>query len=81
MHDDRLLKVAEVMERTALGRSRIWALLGHGDIPSVTIGRSRRVRLSALLHWIEQLEREKPVPDLTSETGREAGRDATQRSG
>jgi hypothetical protein len=27
--------------------------------------------------WIDQIQREEPAPDLTSETGKEAGRGAT----
>jgi excisionase family DNA binding protein len=79
--DDRLITVHELMERTSLGRSSVWALLARGEIPSVSIGRSRRVRLSDFLSWIEQLQREEPAPDLNSETGREAGPRATQHSG
>jgi hypothetical protein len=31
--------------------------------------------------WIDQIQGEEPAPDLICETGKEAGRDATQHSG
>ena len=43
--------------------------------------RRSRLALFFVIPWIDQIQREKPAPDLISETGKEAGRDATQPSG
>jgi excisionase family DNA binding protein len=55
LSEARLVTVREVVRRTALGRSTVFALLASGALPSVTIGRSRRIRESDLDAWIGQL--------------------------
>ncbi|MBK3642982.1 helix-turn-helix domain-containing protein [Streptomyces sp. MBT33] len=58
MHDDELLTVAEVMARLRLGRSTVYDLIRTRRLPSVTIGRCRRIPASALSAFIaEQMER------------------------
>ncbi|MFH0180814.1 helix-turn-helix domain-containing protein [Streptomyces cacaoi] len=52
MRDDELLTVAEVMGRLKLGRSTIYGLIRTRRLPSVTIGRCRRIPASALRHFI-----------------------------
>ncbi len=51
---ERLLRIPEVAERTALSRTTIYELIGRGAIPSVAVGgtRTRRVRESDLDAWI-----------------------------
>ena len=39
----------------AIGRTALYALLGSGDLPSVQIGRRRRVRVSDLEAFVEHL--------------------------
>lgn len=48
-----LLRVEQVGDRLNLSRARVYELIASGDIPSVTIGRSRRVRADVLEAWIE----------------------------
>lgn len=45
---EKLLRVPAVMERLALSRAKTYELLASGQLPSVTVGRARRVRESDL---------------------------------
>ncbi len=56
MEDDQLLTVDEVAQRLSLSRSKVYELLAEGDIPSVHIGRSRRVIAKELDKWIARLK-------------------------
>ncbi len=47
-----LLRPHEAAELLGLGRSTVYELLASGAIPSITIGRSRRVPLEALRAWV-----------------------------
>jgi len=47
-----LLTVEEVAHLTSLGRSTVYNLLARGEIPSITIGRSRRIPVEGLRLWI-----------------------------
>jgi excisionase family DNA binding protein len=52
--DERwLLRPEEVAQRLNLSRSTIYVLL-HGDLPSIRIGRSRRIPASALREWLNR---------------------------
>ena len=51
MNDKILLTVEQAAERLSLGRARTWQLVMAGVIPSVKIGRSRRVPATALERW------------------------------
>ncbi|HEY4684819.1 MAG TPA: helix-turn-helix domain-containing protein [Dehalococcoidia bacterium] len=53
-----LLTVDEVAERLGLGRTKVYELLGRGEIASVRIGTARRVPASALEAYVERLLRE-----------------------
>jgi excisionase family DNA binding protein len=48
-----LLRVEEAAEVISLSRAKVYELLAKGDIPSITIGRSRRIPVSAIKNWIE----------------------------
>jgi len=50
-----LLTPAQVSDVLQLSRSRIYELMGSGVIPSVTIGRSRRVPATRLEEFVESL--------------------------
>ncbi|GAA2427145.1 helix-turn-helix domain-containing protein [Streptomyces macrosporus] len=52
MPDEELLTVPEVMARLRLGRSTVYDLIRSRRLPSVTIGRSRRIPASALREFI-----------------------------
>jgi len=47
-----LLRPAEVAETLGLGRTRVYALIGAGEIPSIRIGGSVRVPLDSLREWV-----------------------------
>ncbi|PJE97186.1 excisionase [Streptomyces carminius] len=54
MPDEELLTVPEVMARLRLGRSTVYALIRSRHLPSVTIGRSRRIPASAVREFISR---------------------------
>ena len=47
-----LLRPAEAAEVTGIGRSKIYALIASGDLPSIRIGGSVRVPVDDLKDWI-----------------------------
>ena len=47
------LKVPEVASELRIARSRVYELVGEGEIPSVRIGRSVRVSRKELDRWLE----------------------------
>ena len=53
---DQLLWAHEVANVLGVGRNRAYTLMSSGEIPSIRIGRSIRVRREALDEWIEQQE-------------------------
>ncbi len=54
--DERLLlRVDEVAQRLALGRTKTYDLLAAGELRSVCIGRTRRVSVAALEEFIARL--------------------------
>ncbi|MFJ6738893.1 helix-turn-helix domain-containing protein [Streptomyces sp. NPDC091279] len=52
MRDDELLTVVDVMARLKVGRSTVYDLIRTRRLPSVAIGRCRRIRASALHDFI-----------------------------
>ena len=65
VEDERLLTVDEVAENLHLSESMVWALVARGDIPSLTIGRTRRISRSALARFVEQREADSRPTDIT----------------
>jgi excisionase family DNA binding protein len=53
-----LLRVEEAAEWLGLGRTTAWSLVYRGVLPSVTIGRSRRVPMAALQAFVDRLVEE-----------------------
>ena len=49
------LTIAEAQAQLRLSRSRIYELIRSGDLPSVKIGRSRRVLRASMEAYIEKL--------------------------
>jgi excisionase family DNA binding protein len=45
--------IAEACEVTGLGRTKLYELIGHGQITTTTIGRRRLVQIRSLLSLIE----------------------------
>lgn len=55
--EDRLLTVEDAAERLAVSKSTMYELIGQGELQSVQVGgRSRRVRLSTLIQFMNALE-------------------------
>lgn len=50
-----LLTPVESARMLAIGRSKFYEMLRAGVVPSVKIGRSRRVRVDALLEYVDSL--------------------------
>lgn len=47
-----LLRPDEAARLLGVGRSKIYALLASGEVPSIRVGRSVRVPVDALKHWV-----------------------------
>lgn len=59
---EQLLKIEDVAGRLRLSRSQIYEMIGRGEIPSLVLGRSRRVREADLDQFIrERAEELAPV--------------------
>jgi excisionase family DNA binding protein len=78
--EERLLKVPECQRLLGLSRSTVMALIARGELPSLTIGRSRRVALSSLTRWLEEREaasrttsKQKAAPEVEPGTADEGG--------
>jgi excisionase family DNA binding protein len=56
--DKLLLRPEEAAEVLSIGRSRLYELIGRGELASVRIGRSRRVPARDLVRYVEQLREE-----------------------
>lgn len=53
----KLLSVAECAIAMGISRAHLYSLVMRGEIPSIKIGRARRIPVSALEEWIaRQLE-------------------------
>lgn len=49
-----LLRVDEAVTATGISRAKLWQMIGTGELPSVKIGRSRRIPVDALRRWIAE---------------------------
>jgi excisionase family DNA binding protein len=54
-HEEVLLTVPEVMVRLKIGRSAVYALIRSGQLPSGTIGRSRRIPADAVRRFVSDI--------------------------
>jgi excisionase family DNA binding protein len=48
-----LVRVEEAARLCDISRSRMYELVATGEVPSVSIGRSRRIPVDGLRDWIE----------------------------
>ena len=48
-----MVRPVEAAAMMGLGRSKVYELIAAGVIPSVRIGKSVRIPMDALRHWIE----------------------------
>lgn len=51
-----LLTPEDAADLLSIGRSKLYELLGDGRLPSVRIGASRRVAMSALVEFVDGLQ-------------------------
>jgi excisionase family DNA binding protein len=49
-----LVRPSEAAEMLGLGRSKVYAMLASGELPSVRIGKSVRVPTEALRRWVQE---------------------------
>ena len=49
-----LLRIPEVMTMLGLGRTKIYELIGSGDLPVIRVGKAVRIPVTALEKWVEQ---------------------------
>jgi len=56
MPEDLLLTVEDVCRATKLGRTTVYALVRRGELPTVRIGRTVRVRRETLQEWLAEQE-------------------------
>lgn len=56
-----LLRPEEAAELLSIGRSKVYELIGAGELVSVRIGASRRIPAQALAEFVQQLQAS-PVP-------------------
>ncbi len=56
--DPLLLTPKEAARQLSLAPSTLYQLLLRGEVESVTIGRSRRIPMSALTAYVDRLRRE-----------------------
>jgi excisionase family DNA binding protein len=55
-----LLKIPEVMERLAVGQTKVYELMSSGELRSVKVGRSRRVPSDELERFMADLDDGRP---------------------
>lgn len=55
-----LLKIPEVMERLAVGQTKVYELMSSGELRSVKVGRSRRIPSDELERFIADLDDSRP---------------------
>lgn len=53
--DRYLLTVEEAAQKLGISRAHLYTLLQRGEVPSVHLGRSRRISVRALQDWIDRL--------------------------
>jgi excisionase family DNA binding protein len=57
--DRLLLRPVEAADMIGIGRSKVYALLASGELPSIRIGCRVRVPVAELRNWIEGKTRER----------------------
>lgn len=64
-----LLKIPEVMERLAVGQTKVYELMSSGELRSVKVGRSRRVPSDDLERFVADLDDSGPNLRLPAPSG------------
>jgi excisionase family DNA binding protein len=55
-----LLKIPQVMERLAVGQTKVYELISSGHLRSVRVGRGRRIPSDELERFIAELDESRP---------------------
>lgn len=50
-----LLRVSEAAEQLGLSKGFLYQVIASGELPSVKIGRSRRIAVEEMLKWIQRV--------------------------
>ena len=50
-----LLSVPDFMAAVSLGRTKVYELIGSGELETVTVGRRRMIPVQALEDWVNRL--------------------------
>lgn len=73
-----LLRPEQAAEAIGVSWSRLYEMLARGELTSITVGRSRRVPVDALRHWLaRRLDEQASVDERRAEpiaAGRRSGR-------
>lgn len=64
MQDHQLLRVSDVCQRLAIGRSKLYELIREGRLPVIHIGRSIRIPSAAIESFVDALVAEATSEDL-----------------
>jgi excisionase family DNA binding protein len=67
-----LLKPEEAARVLNVSRTSLYEMLARGELPSLTIGRSRRVPAEALRRWVAERAREQAGESPAAQVGRAA---------
>lgn len=52
----RLMNAEQVADLLGMDVEWVWKMSRRGEIPTITLGRSRRYRRDAILRWLEEIE-------------------------
>jgi excisionase family DNA binding protein len=52
----RLMNAEQVADLLGMDVEWVWKMSRRGQIPTITLGRSRRYRREAILRWLEERE-------------------------
>jgi excisionase family DNA binding protein len=52
-----MLRVGEVARILMISESKVYAMIASGELPSITFGRSRRVKRDTLFSWLAEREK------------------------
>ncbi len=66
MTEHLLITVTDAADRLSISRSKMYELLATGAVPSVHIGRSRRIPVDALEAYVEGLWEDGDEPQAKS---------------
>jgi excisionase family DNA binding protein len=64
-----LLTVSEAAKRLSLGRTMLYELIAKGELPSIKIGRARRIPASALEQWVVTQVLHEPTAESRHDSG------------